>query len=154
MHVDGGPRKGASYVTDAAGVVEMDVGDDHSGQFVGGDAETGQLVEEHGHRALASGLDEDGCVTLEQVAGGHLLPAPEQCVDLDHPIGNPRPAASAERLVVMVARVGSGHERRAGAVDFVVLFLVGARPVVVGALLAPSDFLAVVADLVAEPLAF
>ena len=34
VHVDGGPGEGAGHVADPAGVVEVDVGDDHSGQVV------------------------------------------------------------------------------------------------------------------------
>ena len=62
VHVDGGVGEGAGHVAHPAGVVEMDVGDDDSGELVRADAEAGQFVEEDRHRALAPGLDEHGCI--------------------------------------------------------------------------------------------
>ena len=54
VHVDGGRGEGPGHVAHPAGMVEMDVGDDDSGELVRAHAEGGQLVEEHRHRALAA----------------------------------------------------------------------------------------------------
>ena len=46
VHVDGGVRERPGHVADAAGVVEVDVGDDDAGQVVGADPEGVELGEQ------------------------------------------------------------------------------------------------------------
>ena len=83
VDVDGGVGKGAGHVADAAGVVEVDVGDGDAGQVVGADAEVVERGEQRRHRRLAARLDQHRRRPLDQVAGGDPLPPAEQRVDLE-----------------------------------------------------------------------
>src|SRR5690606_38881735 len=85
VHVDRRLGEGRGHVAHPAGVVEVDVGDRHTRQLAGVDAELGQGGEQVGHRCLAAGLDQHRGVAGDEVAGGHLVPAPEQGVDLQDP---------------------------------------------------------------------
>ena len=84
VHVDRGGGEGPGHVADAARMVEVDVGDRHSGQLRGTDPDLAQRGEQHRHRALAAGLDQHRCRTLYEVARGNPLPASEHGVDLEH----------------------------------------------------------------------
>ncbi len=83
VHVDGGGGKGPGHVAHTAGVVQMDVGHRHPGQVTRAHAEGVERVEQHPHRALAARLHQDRRRPVHQVAGRHLLPPPEEGVDLD-----------------------------------------------------------------------
>jgi hypothetical protein len=117
VDVHRGLGEGAGHVAHPTGVVQVDVGDHHPGQVLGPEAQLFQLGQQHGHRALAARLHQDGCRTLDEVAGGHSLPAAQQRVELDDPCGDTGPhLAIADRSgiggVVMGVRVGMGaaHE--------------------------------------------
>ncbi len=88
VHVDGGRGKGPGHVADAAGVVEVDVGDRHARPAPPGPTpiwlERGQQDRDRG---LAAGLDQHRRRALDQVAGRDPLPAAEQRVDLEHAVG-------------------------------------------------------------------
>ncbi len=88
VHVDAGRREGAGHVTDAAGVVEVDVGDGHPGQLGWPHPDLGQRRQQHGHRGLASRLDQHRRRALNEVAGGDVLPAAQQGVDLEDALGD------------------------------------------------------------------
>ena len=60
VHVHGGRGEGTGHVAHAAGVVEVDVRDSDPGQLGGADADLAQRGQQHGHRGLASGLDQHG----------------------------------------------------------------------------------------------
>ena len=59
VDVHRGVREGVGHVADAAGVVEVDVGDGDAGEVVAADAELVERGEQRGHRGLAAGLDQD-----------------------------------------------------------------------------------------------
>ncbi len=102
VHVHRGLRERLRDVAHAAGVVEMDVGDGDAGQVFGPDAEVVERGEQHGDRALAARLDEHRGIALDEVAGGHALPAPEQRVDLDD-------AVTDARVHVVLPAVANGQ---------------------------------------------
>ena len=83
VHVDGRVGKRAGDVADAAGVVEVDVGDGDAGEVGRRDVELGQRVEQRVDGGLAAGLDQHRLGALDQVAGRDVVPAAEQRVDLD-----------------------------------------------------------------------
>ena len=60
------------------------------------DAEAIELGQQHGHRALAAGLDQHRGVAFDEIAGGDPFPTAEQGVQLDHPVGH----AAVPRAVV------------------------------------------------------
>ena len=64
VHVDLRPGKGAGDVADAAGVVEVDVGDATPASSSATDPELGQRGQQHLDRALAAGLDQDRALGL------------------------------------------------------------------------------------------
>ncbi len=82
VDVHGGLRKGPGHVADAAGVVEVDVGDGHAGQVSGSHAVFLEGSEQGGHRRLAAGLHQDRRRTLDQIPGGDPGPPSEKGVDL------------------------------------------------------------------------
>ena len=82
VDVHRGLRERRGHVAHAPGVVEVDVGDGHAGQVVGGDAQVVEGREQVRDRGLAAGLDQDRGVAGDQVAGRDLVPAAEQRVDL------------------------------------------------------------------------
>ena len=82
VDVDGGVRERAGHVADAAGVVEVDVGDRDGRQVSGGHTEAVEGAEERVDRRAAPGLDQRRLVTVHEVAGGDPLPPTEQRVDL------------------------------------------------------------------------
>lgn len=112
MHIYLGLGKGAGYVSDATGVVEVDVSDHDAGKFTGNDAELTETGEEDLDRALAARLDEDGARALDKVTGAHLLPAPEQSVDLDD-AGSKVSGCHKERSLPGACREPAGNFRRA-----------------------------------------
>ena len=74
VHVDRRVRKGPGDVSDAAGMIEMDVGHRHPAQVSGRHPELGERLQEHRDRALASRLDQQRRVPVHEVSGGHPLP--------------------------------------------------------------------------------
>ena len=83
VHVHRGVGERPGDVADAAGVIEMDVRDGDSGERVGRDVQFRQCGEQRVDGGLAAGLDQHGFGPLDQVAGGDVVPAAEQRVDLD-----------------------------------------------------------------------
>src|SRR5690606_32802576 len=84
VHHDLGPGEHPGDVADAAGVVEVDVGDDDGGQVGGADAEGGQAVPEHLGRAGGADLHHAGPLGADQVAGGDARVAGHPGVDGEH----------------------------------------------------------------------
>ena len=58
-----------------------------------------QLGQQDRDRALAAGLDQDGRLALDQVAGGDPLPSPEQGVQLDDAVGHGVPGTRLPGIV-------------------------------------------------------
>src|SRR5581483_2833992 len=90
VHVHGGVREGAGDVADAAGVVEVDVGDSDASEIRGCHVQLAERSQQRVDRRLASRLDQDGLGPFDQVAGGDVVPAAEQRVDLDDARPDPR----------------------------------------------------------------
>ena len=88
VHVHGGVRERRRHVADAAGVVEVDVRDDDGAEVVGADAHRVERRQQRGHRRLAAGLDQHRGRPVDQVTGGHPLPAAEERVELVHPVAD------------------------------------------------------------------
>ena len=60
MNVDGGVGEGAGDISHPAGVIEVDVGDDHTGKVSGAESERRQLGQQDRDRALTASLDQNG----------------------------------------------------------------------------------------------
>ena len=75
--------EGPGHVAHPPGVIEVDVGDHHTGQVGGTEAQSLQQGQQDRDRALAAGLDQHGGIPLDQVAGGDPFPSTEQRVQLD-----------------------------------------------------------------------
>jgi len=89
VHVDRSPGEGPGHIADAPGVIEVDVRHHHRRQVVGSQTKATQFGEQGGHRRLAARLHKYRGRTLDQVAGGDLLPPAEERVDLDDPRRDP-----------------------------------------------------------------
>ena len=89
VHVHGGVGERSHHVTDTAGVIEVDVRDGDAGESVRRHVQFGQRGQERVDRGLAAGLDQHRFGAFDQIAGGHVVPASEQRVDLDHAGSDP-----------------------------------------------------------------
>ena len=88
VDVDHRRAKRGRDVSDAAGVVKVDVRDQDGGEVVRAETELGESFEDDRDGALAAGLDEDRVGPGKEVAGGRLLPTAKQRVDFEDAGGN------------------------------------------------------------------
>ena len=105
---DLGRGEHAGHVTDAARVVQVDVGDHHRGQVTGSYAQPGERVPHHRRRRCRPGLHQARTVGADQVSGGNLAVPRHPGVDLEHVVperGDPGVAVPAEISLVHVGIV-------------------------------------------------
>src|SRR5579875_1854928 len=84
VHDDLRRREHLRDVARPAGVIEMDMGDDDSGEIAGPDAEAGEGIPDHRRGRPRSGLHQAWPVTADQVASRDPVIAGHHRVDLEY----------------------------------------------------------------------
>jgi hypothetical protein len=88
VHPDGGVREALGELTDAARVIQMDMGQHDVGELAGGHPERAERRGDRFDGRARSGLDQCRLRGLEEVGGGVASSAPHERVDRRDAVGD------------------------------------------------------------------